>query len=148
VKQLIIIPGNPVPKGRPRLSRWGAFTPEKTRSEERRIASLLRLEFRRPPFKGEIRIKFSFFMKDHRRVDIDNLIKLCMDSMNLVIYCDDSQVHVLEATKNVSKTDPRTEICFEEIEYGKGVDEAIKRLKAVEKIFRNRAKIIRRRDYK
>lgn len=107
----IIIPGKPVGKGRPRFNRNGhAYTPKDTRDHEARIAWHAKAAMnRREPLDGTVEVRFRFVLPDRRRRDIDNLLKLGLDAMNGITYSDDTQVHHIEATKQVGD-EPRTEI--------------------------------------
>lgn len=109
------IGGEPVAKGRPRISSFGgkarAYTPAATRKAEERIASL---------WQGEcieqgvpIMVTVSAYHerpKSHRlvsgplskagvasvfptkRPDLDNIVKLVLDGLNGVAYHDDAQI--------------------------------------------------------
>ena len=127
----VIVPGNPVPKGRPRLTRQGvAYTPEKTREYEERIrASFLTLGSGREFYGKEtpIRIIMRIYLpiakslsereksarREHRalptgRPDLDNYIK-ALDALNSLAWWDDGQIVSISATKYYSD-DPRMEI--------------------------------------
>lgn len=107
----IIVPGKPVGKGRPRFNRNGrAYTPKDTHDHEALIAWHAKAAMnRRPPLEGPVEARFRFVLPDRRRRDIDNLLKLSLDAMNAIVYADDTQVHRVEATKEVGD-EPRTEI--------------------------------------
>ena len=120
----IVMPGNPRGKGRPRFYRGHAVTPKATREYERDFAAL---------WKGGdptnepvcVNIK-SYYCVDSnankatklqmllnkilptKKPDIDNVIKIVLDSLNEVAYDDDKQVVELHAYKYYSEI-PRTE---------------------------------------
>ena len=123
--------GEPVVKMRPRVVRGHAYTPEKTRTQEARIAAAykdahpgawfgkgipLRMEL-----EFHMRIPESFGKKKRdaalmgalkptvRNGDIENLAKLALDALNGVCYYDDSQVVELESVKVYGET-PKTVI--------------------------------------
>ena len=128
----IIIPGPPVPKGRPRLStihgRARAFTPARTQ----RYEDLIRLEAGRAmegrdQIDGALSAVVRVFvaipasMPKRRRADaeaglvrpvtrpdLDNYIK-CLDALNGIVFRDDSQIAEIIASKRYS-TEPRLEI--------------------------------------
>lgn len=60
------------------------------------------------PLAGDVGIAIDFYYSDKRRRDIDNPIKAILDSLNGIIYKDDSQIVDLTVTKN--KGENRIEI--------------------------------------
>ena len=48
-----------------------------------------------------IKMIIVFSIKDKRRRDIDNMLKVLLDSMNKIVFEDDSQVIELHVKKNV-----------------------------------------------
>lgn len=62
---VVNIPGQPVPKGRPRFTRGGfAYTPEKTRKYEKLVAGLAKTAMAgRPPFGCPVKVMVTAFMK-------------------------------------------------------------------------------------
>ena len=112
---IIIIPGDPVGKGRPRFSRFGrARTPQKTREWETRAAWIARAAWQGAPLAGPVRVIVEVVHKrpktlqrrkdpDERipngssRQDVDNVAKAALDSVQGVCYHNDNQVHELVA---------------------------------------------------
>ena len=106
--------GKPIAKGRPRLSRQGhAFTPTTTRNAEARFLRTARRHAPTDPWKGNVHIKIVFIfahpkatpkaIKDEanyrrKKPDLDNLVKLVMDSME-PFFIDDAQVVSIESCK-------------------------------------------------
>lgn len=87
------VPGQPVPKARPRVYNGHGITPAKTKAAEARIkAEYLKKYAGCKPFDQEIIMHVAFYMSDRRRVDYDNLAKLVTDALNGVAYVDDSQI--------------------------------------------------------
>lgn len=106
------IPGEPVGKGRPRVTTRGAFTPKKTRDYENLVRKIYS---RRNSFSGpvgmEIRAYFpipkSYTKAKRKRIleqdmlytkkpDADNIAKIICDALNGEAYEDDSYiVHML-----------------------------------------------------
>lgn len=93
----------PIGKGRPRMSRGGnVYTPSDTVRTEAEIKWLLRKE--NPPlFQGAVTVNATFRMLRPKsapksriypttRPDIDNIFKMLCDSMNGILFCDDSQI--------------------------------------------------------
>jgi Holliday junction resolvase RusA-like endonuclease len=105
----------PTAKERPRLGKHGnVYTPPKTKSAEEEISYLLKVALLRTGNKitnKPVFVKLIFqypyprgkTQKDKlyktTRPDLDNLIKLVMDSMNELIFYDDNQVVRLESEK-------------------------------------------------
>lgn len=126
--------GQPVAKGRPRVTKWGSYTPEKTVNYENLVkysyiekykdenatdAALgveITFYFQIPKstskknkelmLKGEIR--------PTKKPDIDNCIKSITDALNTIAYKDDSQIIDVVAHKYYSD-DPRTEVIIKEL---------------------------------
>lgn len=109
----LVIPGNPVPKERPRSTvkngRLIVFGSAKTKAAERNIADRARLA-RIPCHKGWVRLDLGFFRQDARRVDWDNLAKTVCDALNGVAYEDDSSIQSVTVHKGVDKVNPRTTV--------------------------------------
>lgn len=133
----IIIPGEPVAKGRPRMrvadmkgaKRAVAYTPSKTRRYED-LVKLAAAEAmgERDPMEGPVvavilaylQIPASWSKKRQRlaelgeiapakRPDVENLVKSALDGCNKIVFRDDSQVCELRAVKAYSRR-PRLEI--------------------------------------
>lgn len=88
--------GDPIPKGRPRMSPSGhAHTPERTRSAERAaVAAIQSAMVGIAPVSTPVGIHVEFFCATRRRTDGDNLLKLVTDAMNELVYLDDSQIEL------------------------------------------------------
>lgn len=121
---LLEVPGVPVPKGRPRMTRAGiAYTPKATRDYERDLRILARDTMRgREPFSGPLTVEVCAYMPvpqswprwktervtDHglqightSKPDLDNLAKT-IDGLNGVVWVDDSQITDLHVYKRYS----------------------------------------------
>ncbi len=108
----LVIPGRIAGKGRPRFARVGGFvrtyTDEKTRSAEAMVRTLAAEAMQgRPPVFGPIALEIVIVQippeswSKRRRAntrwitgkpDCDNVIKLIGDSLNRLVWHDDSQV--------------------------------------------------------
>lgn len=113
----IIIPGEPCAKGRPRIGRMAngrpvAITPEKTRTREGIIASAaMDAMGDAPPMEGPVAMMVTAIMEipkswskkaiaaaetgftaPTKKPDADNILKLIGDSLNGIVFRDDSQV--------------------------------------------------------
>lgn len=116
-----VVEGEPVPKGRPRVGLGGrVYTPARTRDAEEdvRIAALTATTGKSWLLVPEYRyaLTMEFFCASARRVDLDNLAKLCADSCNGVLWLDDSQIVHWVARKRRDKDNPRTEVCVRLVE--------------------------------
>ena len=101
--------GNPVPKGRPRMTKTGhAYTPQTTRDFEKAVAIWAKTNFNGKLSKKPLKAVRNFYIKRAKtnktkqhtqRPDIDNYMKAVLDGMQGVVFEDDSQVFEIFATK-------------------------------------------------
>jgi len=128
----LIIPGQPTAKSRPRFSKFGAHTDEKTLNYETLVKELFIISGQEKltgPLKvhivAEFEIPKSTSKKNKilmeqvkifptKKPDIDNIIKICLDALNKLAYDDDNQVVELTMLKVYSLT-PRVVINIWEI---------------------------------
>ena len=116
------IPGDPVPKGRPRFARRGQFVQTYTDSKTLEYETLVGFKARQAigasePLKGHLTV-FLYLryavpasyskkrteaclngLEYPKRVDLDNCYKSITDAMNGIVYADDSQIveaHILK----------------------------------------------------
>lgn len=129
----IVIPVEPVAKGRPRFGKNGnAYTPQKTRDYEELVRWYAKSAKIRP-LAGDLRVSVCFYLpipkswtkakkqaaawgklRPSVKPDIDNLAKSCLDALNNGIgYYDDKQIVELHMAKFYGE--PRTVIEMEEI---------------------------------
>jgi len=126
----LIVPGEPVAKGRHRTGRWHAYTPKKTRDAQNKITVLALGAGFGEPLLGPLimRVEFVFrippsWTKWKREAarrgmvchtgkpDLDNVLKLVKDGLTKAsIYKDDSQVMRVEMVKAYCRAgeEPRT----------------------------------------
>jgi Holliday junction resolvase RusA-like endonuclease len=113
----VVIPGDPVAKGRPRFGRGRTYTPAATLKAEgamRRALQAAVLEHGWGlPARGEVGVTLAFTLPltqaqhkrgvesaDHVcRPDLDNLAKLVLDAANGLIWWDDCQITHLGVSK-------------------------------------------------
>lgn len=121
---------DPVPKGRPRMSRGGhAFTPLKTREAERIVQLMAQKQHGNLPLVGgPMQIDLEFVMdrpkkpknKNYHvtRPDLDNLVKLVLDALNGVLWNDDAQIFSLSAKKRyvTDKEQPHIGLIVKDVE--------------------------------
>lgn len=113
--------GKPVAKARPRVGKYGTYTPEKTVNYESLVNYTFTQQFPNfKPYDGEIKAKITAIFEipknyskkkremllpiegiEHsgagytKRPDVDNISKIILDSLNGLAYKDDSQVTCL-----------------------------------------------------
>jgi Holliday junction resolvase RusA-like endonuclease len=112
------IKGQPVGKGRPRLSRYGTYTPEKTKNYEEyvKICYMNKYNIKQRPTEMPLKAKITAFFEvptsysnkkkkeligqpHAKKPDIDNISKIILDSLNGLAYKDDNQIVELEVKK-------------------------------------------------
>lgn len=115
----LYIPITPIPKGRPRFSKFGhGYTPEKTRTYEAKVCKFYS-ENCGVLFENAVKTYMTFYMpipkstskkKREQMInneikhtvhngDLDNLCKGVLDALNGIAYKDDSQITVIHANK-------------------------------------------------
>ena len=102
----VCIPGNPVPKARPRMFHGHAVTPKRTRDYEKTVALLARAAGV-TPIDGPVKVTMWFYRDSAHRCDLDNLCKSILDGLNTVGFHDDNQIVHIEAHKGIDRTHPR-----------------------------------------
>lgn len=92
---------DPVAKARPRLSKFGVYTPKKTKDFEKEIRKQFKEMCKDKPLDGPIVAHITYYIKRPKTVkreyptvkpDIDNFDKCLLDSLNGYAYHDDSQI--------------------------------------------------------
>lgn len=120
----LFIPITPIPKGRPKFSKFGhGYTPKRTRDFESEVCKYY-AENCGECFEGAIKVYLTFYMpipkatskvKRFKMIvneikhtvhngDLDNLCKGVLDSLNMVAYVDDCQITTLHANKRYGET--------------------------------------------
>jgi len=112
------IPGEPIPKARPRAARGKSggiffYSPKSTVDAERAVGELFRHQLRRKglelPLTGPLALVVFFYRRTLGRVDDDNLRKLVMDSATRAgVWEDDSQVTAGAVLLELDREHPRT----------------------------------------
>ena len=121
--------GEPIGKARPRVTRWGAYTPQKTTDYENLIRSAYKGEYHTGYLQVDVVAYFKVpksvsrkkrlqmldrEIKPAKKPDIDNVLKIVLDSLNKVAYKDDAQVISASIAKYYSDN-PRLEIAIGEV---------------------------------
>jgi crossover junction endodeoxyribonuclease RusA len=109
----IVIPGRPVPKGRPRFSKGHAYTPEKTRMYEELVGWKAK-QVIKSPLRKNIAVYITIYASSKIQGDLDNYAKSILDGMNGVAYIDDKQICSL-SIQRISDKEERVEIEIEEM---------------------------------
>lgn len=114
-----IVPDDAVPKARAQVTRFGTYTPKKTRDYEARVACLAQISMNMRPasilpisvniiFTRSIPESWSSAKKGAAlcgdfpptgRPDLDNMMKSITDGMNHIVYTDDSQIVDMRISK-------------------------------------------------
>jgi Holliday junction resolvase RusA-like endonuclease len=124
----ITIPGEPVAKARPRVTKWGTYTPDKTKNYETLVKELFFIEHGQILLDGPLDVEIKAFFKipkstskkkryemvqgilrPIKKPDVDNVIKSITDALNDLAYLDDKQI-VKVTTEKLYSEEPRVEV--------------------------------------
>lgn len=111
-----VVPGRPIPKGRPRTvttptGRSRTFTPRRTRDFEELVAWHAKLA-RVRPLAGDVALTVRLY---GTHADGDNVLKAVADGLQGVAYTNDSQITEWHAYVVRRDPQPRTEIQVEAV---------------------------------
>lgn len=104
----------PIPKARPRLSKFAIYTPKKTADYEKLISFEWKRRYKDLILKKAVKLDLLFCFKKAKsckkdyhtqRPDIDNLEKAILDGLNKTAFEDDCQVVEMKSKKVFSDTD-------------------------------------------
>ena len=136
----LTIEGDPVGKGRPRVTTRGkfahAYTPKKTKNYEQHVRNTYINKYNysnmlHGPLESEVLAFFPIpksaskkkkqmminnIITNTHKPDIDNIEKSILDSLNGLTYDDDSQIISLKGEKRYSDT-PRVELKIKEVKW-------------------------------
>lgn len=108
VSYAFTVPGEPVPKARPRVLGTVTYTPARTKAHERLVwVHAAKAGVR--PIVGPVTMWLDFYVTRMDRGDLDNLAKTVLDALSGTAYADDRQVVVLHLQKHLSDT-PHTDV--------------------------------------
>ena len=130
----LIIPGNPMGKQRPRVTKWGTYTPEKTVEYENWVKTCYMLSNNKDKLEGAIKAEIKVYMyipkstskkkrqemlegkiRPTKKPDVDNICKIILDSLNKLAFDDDKQIVDCWIEKWYGE-DPRVELVLSEVE--------------------------------
>ena len=136
----LTIPGEPVGKGRPRVTTRGkfahAYTPKKTKNYEQHVVNTYKQKYTysdmlHGPLSSEVmaffptpqsvskrkrQLMINNIITNTHKPDIDNIEKSILDSLNGLAYEDDSQIISLYGEKRYSDI-PRVELKIKEVKW-------------------------------
>lgn len=100
------VPGEPIPKARPRVGKHGTITPKATRAYQRSVM-IRALAARQAhavargawPMAGTYRLEVDYARSTERRHDVDNILKSVMDGLCGVLFDDDCRVTEAEVRR-------------------------------------------------
>jgi Holliday junction resolvase RusA-like endonuclease len=109
------IPGQPLPKERPRFGNGRGYTSKATRDAEARVASSFQEQAGvthaiTEPIAGPLKVVARYYRKNNVTADLDNCLKLTTDALNGIAWVDDKQIKKIRADYAVDPDNPRTEI--------------------------------------
>lgn len=111
----VTVPGNPIPKGRPRVGRNGhTITPARTAAAEHRVGWLVKAAL--AGYGGPdgaryaVEVRFCERRQPGQEADADNCQKLIGDALNGVVWLDDTQVVEWHVWMERDASRPRTEL--------------------------------------
>lgn len=112
----LTVPGVPVPKGRPRMTREGhTYTPKRTREYEETVGWAWRsLQPCPEPFAGDVAVSIDVY-EGGRAADVDNYAKAILDALNTLAWADDRQVVDVAARVHRKAAEPRVVVTVTEV---------------------------------
>jgi len=132
----IVIPGIPVAKGRPRLGKYGTYTPTKTVNYENLVQYCYMDQAEGIKLDGPLMMEIRFYfpipksyskkqiellkvqdMAHMKKPDASNCLKSIEDALNGFAYDDDCQIVEVHVTKKYTLEDPRAEVRISELNY-------------------------------
>lgn len=116
VKIEFFVRTQPIPKQSYRHSSKGGYQPARVKNWEEIVGWTARnAMIGKDMLKGDLLVRLDFRRKDKRRVDLDNLCKGVTDSLQGIVFVDDSQIVELHATKLHDPDAPGVLVSVEQI---------------------------------
>lgn len=128
IRHFVIIPGQPVAKGRPRFTRTGhAYTPDKTVRWEQRAAVILQSAIGGRRYDQPLKIQITAYFERPKRLltrkaspnrihhtskpDADNIAKIACDALTMAgVVRDDSVINQMLVTKYYAAKDAPAQV--------------------------------------
>ncbi len=116
-----VVPGRPVPKGRPRLGVRGrkayVYTPPVTKEYEKLVGWVAKAAGIKP-LQGKIKIWITIYLASGRDGDWDNYAKSICDGLNGIAFRDDQDIIDARVIKvlGVAREDERAEVKIWQVE--------------------------------
>lgn len=114
-----------LPKERARVTRFGTYTPTRTREFENQVIHHARKHSLEMLLETPLRLYCEFHLPKPKKpkfsnypavpADIDNYLKAIMDGMNKIIWKDDSLICHIEAKKLYALGPPKIVVKIEEL---------------------------------
>lgn len=120
----LIIPGKPIPQGRPRTVNKGGntwtYTPKES-SVYRDLAKLLMtVHAKRQKWLFEktdrYKVDMVIYFADARVHDLDNTAKNIMDAAKGILWYDDNHIRALNLLSKLDRANPRVELFVDKME--------------------------------
>ncbi len=67
-------------------------------------------QYKKSPLTGPLEVTVMYYFGTKRACDPDNFFKLVLDSLNGLVWVDDSQIRILTAVMGYDKENPRAEV--------------------------------------
>jgi len=112
----LTIPVCPVAKERARVTRFGTYTPARTKEFERQVMMHIRRHAPEKPFGMPLKVEIEFHLPKPRRAkfkvhavrpDCDNFLKAVMDAGNGILWKDDALIWDLRGIKVYALNEPK-----------------------------------------
>lgn len=107
------VSGEPVGKQRPRYDKRSGrvYTPKDTKAHEQalRAAATAAVGIGQAVADWAFGVRAVFYVQNHQRKDVDNMLKTVLDGLNKVVFKDDAQVQEVMGWKSLDPLNPRTE---------------------------------------
>ena len=110
MRAFLTIPGKPLGKQRPRVTKWGTYTPKQTINYETLVQQLY-ITNKLPKLEGYLEVKIKAYypipkstskknkekmlkgeLLPDKKPDLDNIMKIICDALNGIAYDDDKQI--------------------------------------------------------
>lgn len=85
----------------------------KTGREYKQLAGMIARAARPPLLRCDVLVTMTVYFPNRRRRDLDNTLKVALDSLKGIAYCDDSQVAKIVLTRGYDNAHPRAVLVVE-----------------------------------